>query len=46
MYPRVVYPEKKYTPFQKNDCPFSFQMPEYGAILNDTFRVEGRPDNP
>lgn len=46
MYPRVVYPEKKYTPFQKSDCPFSFQMPEYGAILNDTFRFEGRPDNP
>lgn len=46
MYPRVIYPEKTYKSFQNTHCPFTFQMPAYGAILNDTFRFEGRPDNP
>lgn len=46
MYPRVVYPDKKFIAFLNADCPFSFQMPAYGAIQNDTFRFEGLPDNP
>ena len=46
MYPRVMYPEKTYVPFANISCPFTFQMPEYGVIKNDTFRFEGLPDNP
>ena len=35
-YPRVVYPEKTYRPFDASYCHFTFDMPTYATIDPDT----------
>lgn len=35
-YPRVVYPEKKYIPFDTSFCQFTFEYPAYASIIQDT----------
>lgn len=35
-YPRVVYPEKAYKPFEEGYCHFTFDQPVYAKIEQDT----------
>ena len=44
-YFRIDFPEKKYKLFDQPDYPYSFEYPEYAAILKDTTFFEGRPEN-
>lgn len=32
-YPRVEYPQRTYVPFANPECPFLFESPAYGEIL-------------
>ncbi len=44
-YPRVVYPEKAYTAFTEDYCNFTFEIPVYTEIQQDTnFFQELPPD--
>lgn len=41
-YPRVIYPEKAYKPFEAGGCPFTFDMPVYADVEQDvSFFDEG-----
>lgn len=44
-YPRVIFPEKKYQPFDESYCRFSFEMPQYARIEQDTTYFDKRPDS-
>ncbi len=35
-FPRVIYPEKKYVPFDTSFCEFTFEYPAYAKIIQDT----------
>ena len=35
-FPRVIYPVKKYVPFDTNFCQFTFEYPAYAQIIQDT----------
>jgi gliding motility-associated lipoprotein GldD len=32
-YPKITFPEKKYTNYQRDICPFSFEYPAYSKIV-------------
>lgn len=38
-YFRIEFPEKKYKPFSPEDCPFSFEIPQYAEMVRDTNRL-------
>lgn len=42
-YPRVIYPEKTYKPFQEGYCDFTFEQPAYAVIERDTLFFEEKP---
>jgi len=42
-YPRVVYPEKAYKPFDKGYCNFTFDLPVYAEIEQDTAYFDEKP---
>ncbi|MBV6439152.1 MAG: hypothetical protein EPGJADBJ_00788 [Saprospiraceae bacterium] len=42
-YPRVVYPEKTYKPFDASYCNFTFEMPAYATIEKDTSFFDEKP---
>ena len=42
-YPRVVYPEKTYVPFDLAYCHFTFDMPRYAQVERDTTFFEEKP---
>jgi len=42
-YPRVVYPEKAYQPFEASYCHFTFDMPTYATIERDTAFFDEKP---
>ncbi len=42
-YPRVVYPEKVYKPFEASYCNFTFDMPAYATIEKDTSFFDEKP---
>lgn len=44
-YPRVVYPEKAYKPFENGYCPLTFEMPVYSVVERDTVFFEKRPES-
>lgn len=44
-YPRVIYPEKNYQTFDKNQCAFTFQYPKYSLVQVDTGQNGLPPDN-
>ncbi|MBK8720949.1 MAG: hypothetical protein IPL95_01290 [Saprospiraceae bacterium] len=46
VYPKINFPEKKYQPFDKNYCKFSFEYPVYAQIQQDTMFFEEKPNNP
>lgn len=39
-YPKILFPQKVYTPFTETYCPFAFEMPEYARIEQDTMFFE------
>ncbi len=45
-YPKVVYPEKKYQPFDKDYCHFTFEYPTYAEIEKDTAFFDEKPVDP
>ena len=42
-YPRVIYPEKAYKPFDASYCNFTFDMPAYATIEKDTSFFDEKP---
>lgn len=42
-YPRVIYPEKVYKPFDASYCHFTFDMPVYAQIEKDTAFFDEKP---
>jgi len=44
-YPRVVYPEKAYVPFEEGYCDFSFEMPKYAVVEHDTSFFDEKPNS-
>ena len=42
-YPRVVYPEKNYRPFDASYCHFTFDMPTYATLERDTAFFDENP---
>ena len=42
-YPRVAYPEKVYKPFDAAYCNFTFDMPAYATIEQDTAFFDEKP---
>lgn len=36
IYPKVIYPERNYTPLDVNYCAFSFEYPDYMKYAQDT----------
>ncbi|RMG83445.1 MAG: hypothetical protein D6714_09710 [Bacteroidetes bacterium] len=45
-YPRVIYPEKKYQPFDEDYCAFTFEYPQYCVIQQDTAFFDEKPAHP
>ena len=44
-YPRVVYPQKEYKPFDASYCNFTFDMPAYATIEKDTSFFDKKPED-
>lgn len=44
-YPRVIYPEKKYKPFDEHYCAFTFDQPVYATVEQDTSFFGERPES-
>lgn len=44
-YPRVIYPEKAYKPFDAAYCDFTFEQPVYATVERDTTFFEKKPDS-
>ncbi len=42
-YPRVIYPEKSYRPFDQGYCNFTFDLPTYAVVERDTTFFDERP---
>ncbi|MCB0527865.1 MAG: hypothetical protein KDC65_05270 [Saprospiraceae bacterium] len=42
-YPRVIYPEKAYKPFDASYCRFTFDMPAYAEVVKDTAYFDEKP---
>ncbi len=45
-YPRVVYPTRAYKPFDASYCRFTFDMPVYTTVEQDTSFFDEKPTNP
>lgn len=44
-YPRVIYPEKAYKPFEGTFCDFTFEQPVYARVERDTLFFGQKPDS-
>ncbi|HAD12485.1 MAG TPA: hypothetical protein DCF33_08605, partial [Saprospirales bacterium] len=42
-YPRVMYPEKTYKPFEEGYCHFTFEQPAYAKIEQDSSYFDEKP---
>ncbi len=42
-YPRVIYPEKAYKPFDQGYCDFTFEQPVYAVVEHDTTYFDEKP---
>lgn len=45
MFPRVMYPDRDYATFDKADCPFTFEYPAYGEIVQDKYIFDDQYSN-
>jgi gliding motility-associated lipoprotein GldD len=46
IFPKVEYPSGEYEQFIKSDCPFTFQMPAYVSIEQDSKYAKFKPLHP
>ena len=44
-YPKINYPERAFTDFNTSYCNFSFRMPAYFEVQQDTSYFDLKPDN-
>ncbi|TNE68487.1 MAG: hypothetical protein EP344_01220 [Bacteroidetes bacterium] len=44
-YPRVIYPEKAYLPFDESYCHFTFDVPKYAEVEQDTTYFDEKPQS-
>ena len=44
-YPRVIYPEKAYKPFDASYCDFTFEQPVYAQVEQDTTFFGKKPNS-
>lgn len=40
MYPKVDFPARNISPFEKDYCHFTFEYPDYGEVVKDEFFFE------
>ncbi|MEZ4950599.1 MAG: hypothetical protein R2784_14625 [Saprospiraceae bacterium] len=45
-FPKVVFPERSYEEFDKDYCQFTFKIPTYVEIEQDTTFFEEKPADP
>lgn len=45
-YYKIDFPERKYTPFQKEGFPYSFEYPVYAEIVKDSTYFDQDAENP
>jgi gliding motility-associated lipoprotein GldD len=45
-YPRIEFPTRSYKPFDKEYCHFTFEMPSYTVVEQDTSFFGEKPDDP
>lgn len=45
-YFHIDLPQKKYTTFNKQEYPYTFEYPEYAHIIKDTSFFDNSPENP
>lgn len=45
-YPRIEFPERHYEKFQREECPFTFQMPQYAEVIRQKDSFGDEPGNP
>lgn len=38
IYPKVIYPERSYSEYINNECPFVMNVPDYMVYLEDTLK--------
>lgn len=44
-YPKINYPDRSFTDFDADYCNFSFRMPAYFEVLQDTSYFDIKPEN-
>jgi len=45
-YPRITFPERNYTEFQQQECPLTFQYPDYMHIIRRDNFFDEKPAHP
>ncbi|MCB0667774.1 MAG: hypothetical protein KDC80_18225 [Saprospiraceae bacterium] len=45
-FPRIEFPERNYIPFDENYCHFTFEMPAYTEVEQDTAFFDDKPIDP
>ncbi|MGG9961714.1 hypothetical protein [Ferruginibacter sp. SUN106] len=45
-YFKVDFPERKYVTFQQEGFPYTFEYPDYAAIIKDSTFFDSNPENP
>lgn len=45
-YYKIVFPERKYLPFDKEGFPYTFEYPAYAQVVNDSTYFDQDPQNP
>ncbi len=45
-YPRIIYPEKGYQAFNKEECPFTFEYPQYANYIKDSLFFDEKIESP
>jgi len=45
-FPKVNYPEKKYVSFEAHYCDFTFEIPDYSIVQQDTLFFDEKPAHP
>ena len=46
IYPKVIYPQRNYVPFDKNYCAFTFDYPDYMQFEQDSLLINQKTKHP
>ena len=46
IYPKVIYPERNYVPFDEDYCAFTFEYPDYMVFEQDTLLINQATKHP